>query len=226
MNGEFSYPSWGPLEGLSLLTSSAPTLATGTTYTGAGAGGLLGIALVRQYFCGSQTNCNVLQVFHDLNAIEQKVQVLSQSVDISDDWSQFNARGGKVIMDTSAADSISNPLAQFKLDERVVQKMGQGTFDSFARHYVSPMTNHGGGANGAGLLLPTTADLMNPLIAWVEHLVTPPDAPTQMRITTSGSGASTVYTIAQSRPLCRYPMYPSYIGGDATQASSYTCTMP
>ncbi len=225
MNGEASYPGWGPLEGLSLLTSSPPILANGASYTGAGAGGFLGIALVREYFCGTQTGCNVLQIFHDLNTQQQKIQVLSQAVDISDDWSQFKARGGKAIMDTSAADTISNPLAQFKLNERVVQKMGEATFDSFVRHYISPMTGHGGGGNGA--TVPTAADLLNPMIAWAERLVPPPDTPTQMRITTSGTGSSTVYTIERSRPLCRYPMYPHYNGaGDPLQASSYTCTMP
>jgi Tannase and feruloyl esterase len=224
-DNEYSYPGWGPFEGLSLLTSSAPTLATGTSYTGAGIGGLLGIALVREYFCGNQDNCNVLQVFHNLDAQQQKIQVLSTAVDIDEDWSQFRARGGKVIMDTSAADTISNPLAQFKLDDQVVQKMGQAAFDSFARHYVSPMTGHGGGGNGA--TVPTAADLLNPMIAWVERLVTPPDAPTQMRITTSGSGSNTQYNVVQSRPLCRYPMYPRYNGsGDTSQASSYTCATP
>ena len=227
---EFSYPGWGPYEGLSLLTSE-PTLATGTTYTGAGFGGFLGIALVREYFCyglpgvtDPQTQCNVLEVFHDLDAQQQKIQVLSDAVDIDEDWSQFKARGGKVIMDTSAADNISNPLAQFKLYDKVVEKMGQAAVDGFVRYYVSPMTGHGGG--GSGATVPTTADLLNPTIAWVERLVTPPDAPTQMRITTSGSGSSTVYTIAQSRPLCQYPLYPHYNGGDPNDASSYACMAP
>ena len=229
---EFSYPGWGPYEGLSLLTSSAPTLATGTTYTGAGFGGLLGIALVREYFCyglpgvtDPQTQCNVLEVFHNLDAQQQKIQVLSDAVDIDEDWSQFNARGGKVIMDTSAADNISNPLAQFKLYDKVVEKMGQAAVDSFVRYYVSPMTGHGG--SGSGATVPTTADLLNPMIGWTERLIPPPDVPTQMRITTSGSGSSTVYTIAQSRPLCQYPFYPHYNGsGDPNNASSYTCTAP
>ncbi len=47
-DNERSYPGWGPLEGLSLLTSTAPVLANGASYTGAGAGGFLGIALVRE----------------------------------------------------------------------------------------------------------------------------------------------------------------------------------
>ncbi|MGZ3578532.1 MAG: tannase/feruloyl esterase family alpha/beta hydrolase [Syntrophales bacterium] len=225
-DNETSYPGWGPLEGLSLLTSTAPVLANGASYTGAGAGGFLGIALVREYFCGSQTGCNVLQIFHDLNAQQQKIQVLSDAVDIDEDWSQFKARGGKAIIDTSAADTISNPLAQFKLLDRVAQKMGQAELDSFVRYYVSPMTGHGGSGNGA--TVPTAADLTTPMIRWVEELISPPDAPIQMRITTSGSGANTVYTIAQSRPLCRYPMYPHYngTGFDPLQASSYTCQMP
>lgn len=223
-DNESSYPGWGPLEGLSLL-GPQPILANGASYTGAGAGGFLGIALVREYFCGSQTGCNVLQVFHDLNAQQQKIQVLSQAVDIDEDWSQFKALGGKVIMDTSGADTISNPLAQFKLYDKVVEKMGQAAVDGFARYYVSPMTGHGGSGNGA--TVPTAADLLNPMIGWTERLIPPPDAPMQMRITTTGSGSGTVYNIVQSRPLCRYPMYPRYNGSDdPNQASSYTCTMP
>jgi feruloyl esterase len=224
-NGETSYPGWGPLEGLSLLSSSQPALATGTSYTGAGAGGSLGIALVREYFCMSQT-CNVLQVLSNLDAQQQKIQVLSEAVDISDDWTPFKARGGKVMTDTSGADTISNPLAQFRLYDRVTSKLGQAAVDSFARFFVSPMTGHGGGGNGA--TVPTTADLQTPMINWVENNVTPPeDPPVQMRLTTSGSGAATVFTIAQSRPLCRYPKYPQYNGsGDANLASNYTCTTP
>jgi hypothetical protein len=151
--------------------------------------------------------------------------VLSEAVDISDDWSQFKARGGKAIIDTSAADTISNPLAQFKLLDRVKENMGESAFDSFVRYYVSPMTGHGGG--GSGATVPTAADLLNPMIAWAERLVPPPDTPTQMRITTTGSGAGTVYNIVQSRPLCQYPLYPHYNGsGDLNDASSYTCTEP
>jgi hypothetical protein len=232
MNDETSYPGWGPLEGLSLLTSSPPVLANGTSYTGAGAGGFLGIALVREYFCyglpgvtNPQTQCNVLELFHDLDALQQKIQVLSEAVDISDDWSQFKARGAKAIIDTSAADSISNPLAQFKLLDRVAQKMSQAALDSFVRYYVSPMTGHGGAGNGA--TVPTTADLLNPMIGWTERLIPPPDVPTQMRITTSGSGSNTVYNIVQSRPLCQYPLYPQYNGsGNVNVAGSYTCTEP
>jgi feruloyl esterase len=223
-NGETSYPGWGPLEGLSLLVGSQPVLANGNSFTGAGGGGL-GVALVREYFCMSQT-CNVLQLFGDLDTQQQKIQVLSGAVDISDDWAPFKARGGKVMIDTSGADTISNPLAQFKLYERVVAKMGQPAVDSFVRHFVSPMTGHGGGGNGA--TVPTSADLQTPMINWVENNVTPPDEPPlQMRLTTSGSGASTVFTIAQSRPLCRYPLYPQYSGsGDANVASSYSCAAP
>jgi hypothetical protein len=47
-----------------------------------------------------------------------------------------------------------------------------------------------------------------------------------MRITTTGTGSATVYNVVQSRPLCRYPKYPQYIGGNASLAESYTCAAP
>ena len=32
------------------------------------------------------------------------------------------------------------------------------------------------------------------------------------------------HEVKESRPICRYPNYPRYTGGDAKQAASYTCT--
>ncbi|WP_295529214.1 tannase/feruloyl esterase family alpha/beta hydrolase [uncultured Pseudacidovorax sp.] len=220
-NNETSYPGWGAWEGVTLLTATQPTLATGTTYGGAGGGGLGG-ALVRQYFCGNQTACNVLQVFSDLVGVKDRVQVLSEAVDINDDWSAYRARGGKVILNTSATDNIANPRAQFKLFDRVVSKLGQPAVSEFIRYYVSPMTGHGGNGNGA--TVPTGADLMTPLVLWTERGVAPPEAPRQVRLTASGTGAATVYTVSSSRPLCQYPKYPKYVGsGDPLVAESYTC---
>jgi hypothetical protein len=76
MNGETS-PRLGSLGRTKLLTSSPPILANGASYTGAGIGGLLGIALVRVLL----RNPDGLQCpasFHDLNAQQQKIQVLSR----------------------------------------------------------------------------------------------------------------------------------------------------
>jgi feruloyl esterase len=31
------------------------------------------------------------------------------------------------------------------------------------------------------------------------------------------------YTVTATKPMCRYPRYPHYMGGDPKEASSYQC---
>ena len=49
------------------------------------------------------------------------------------------------------------------------------------------------------------------LVDWVERRIAP-----GMTVTLSGGG--------RTLPLCSYPQYPKYAGGDAALAASYRCT--
>jgi hypothetical protein len=119
-------------------------------------------------------------------------------------------------------DTLASPGAQLDYYRAVIATMGQPTVDEFARLWVLPMTGHGlsgsaFGVNGAGepktsFAIPSAHDRLGMIRAWVEKGIAPPVVPT----VTAG---------ARSLPMCPYPTYPHYLGGDlpVMEASSYTC---
>ena len=101
--------------------------------------------------------------------------------------------------------------------------MGRRAVDSFARLYVLPQTGHGLTGRAAAIdgegkataqaAIPSGFDRFALLQNWVENGVAP--------------GKSVTLTGATgSLPLCSYPEYPRYQGGDANLAASYSCTQP
>ena len=63
------------------------------------------------------------------------------------------------------------------------------------------------------------ADLLDPLDRWVTTGQAPGDS-----IVQTVKSATPPFTLLASRPMCRYPDYPRYQGGDARSSSSYVCT--
>ena len=57
-------------------------------------------------------------------------------------------------------------------------------------------------------------DLLGELVDWVENGKAP-----ESPIASRSDGSA-------SRPLCQYPAYPQYTGGDATKPASFTCRKP
>ncbi len=54
---------------------------------------------------------------------------------------------------------------------------------------------------------------------WATSGEAPPDAVVQTL-----KSIEPPHEVKELRPMCRYPNYPRYTGGDAKQAASYTCT--
>lgn len=150
-----------------------------------------------------------------------RVQQVSEIIDSTNpDLSAFFARGGKLIMRENMADLAQSPLAGINYFSSVAAKVGQTTVEQSARLYASPGSNHSGpGASVTdGSAIATMVDLLDPLDAWVTTGQAPPDALVQ----TVKSPVPPFATRA-SRPMCRYPNYPRFTGGDRLQAASYTC---
>ena len=63
-------------------------------------------------------------------------------------------------------------------------------------------------------------DLLDPLDKWVPSDQAPADALVQTVKT-----ATPPFTQVAARPMCRYPNYPRYVGGDPKQAASYACSV-
>jgi feruloyl esterase len=139
------------------------------------------------------------------------------------DLSAFYRRGGKMIVSIGTNDTLASTGAQLDYYKSLLDKMGRGTVDAFARLFVLPQTGHGLSgnshtANGAGqeitrFQIPNQYDKRAALIAWVEQN----QAPGKTLQVTAGD---------RSLPLCSYPEYPRYVSGAPEAAASYRCAAP
>jgi feruloyl esterase len=161
---------------------------------------------------------------YDVRRHRARREQLSQWLDSTDpDFSAFRKRGGKLLVTVGTDDTTASSGEQQNFYQTVLDRMGRKTVDSFARLYVVPQGGHGlsGRAapiNGDGqraepLQVASNADRFGLLQAWVEKGV----APGRSVEVTAGT---------RSMPMCSYPEYPHYKGGDLNQAASYACTAP
>lgn len=125
------------------------------------------------------------------------------------DLSGFQKRGGKILLVHGLADQIVPPQSSVDYYERLVAAMGRETVSRFLRFYEVPGTAH----SGFGVSFNPTWDVLGALDAWVVGGA----APTAPVIT------DTHFKPGRTRPLCEYPSYPRYQGGDPDQATSFTC---
>ncbi|MDW8060319.1 MAG: tannase/feruloyl esterase family alpha/beta hydrolase, partial [Thermomicrobium sp.] len=136
----------------------------------------------------------------------ERIVEVSGIVDSTDpDLARFAARGGKLILVEYMADYAQSPYAGIEYFERVVDRLGAETVESFARLYVVPGANHGGGN------APSRTDWLTILEQWVER-GRPPSDDLVLHQTEP---------VVRTLPACRYPDWPVYVGGDPDDARSY-----
>src|SRR5436190_1503266 len=123
----------------------------------------------------------------------------------------FRSRGGKLIVLEHMADYAQSPYAGIEYYQSVVKRMGQGSVSDFMRLYVAPGVDHVG--TGA----PANVDMLAVLAAWVERDQAPEDLEVLQQ------DRAPPFTITRSLPLCRWPAYPHYTGGDQAIAGSFEC---
>jgi pimeloyl-ACP methyl ester carboxylesterase len=152
-----------------------------------------------------------------------KLQAASALIDSTNpDLSRFFARGGRLIVKNSPADYASHPQVMMDYHDAVVARFGQATADAHLRYYVLPHTSHGGDGVSAstGEVMPQYVNLVQMAFDWVERGVTPPDAPV-----VRAQSRLPPHAVTATRPMCRYPLYPRYLGqGDPRQAANFVCS--
>jgi hypothetical protein len=124
------------------------------------------------------------------------------------DLSAFHKRGGKVLLVHGLADQIVPPQSSADYYERVVATMGRETVAQFLKFYEVPGTAH----SGFGVSFNPAWDVLGALDAWA----------------TGGAAPSVIVTDThfkpgRTRPLCEYPTYARYKGGDPDLAASFNC---
>ncbi|MDT7797840.1 MAG: hypothetical protein QOI78_1273 [Actinomycetota bacterium] len=125
------------------------------------------------------------------------------------DLGPFARAGGKLILLHGAADELVSPYSTSDYYERVRDAVGPRATDAFLRYYVVPGANH---ANFGAPAFAAGWDSLSALEHWVDG-GRPPANPVVADL-----------THPRTRPLCAYPAWPRYRGGDPDQASSFVCT--
>ncbi|GAA4416387.1 tannase/feruloyl esterase family alpha/beta hydrolase [Actinokineospora soli] len=136
----------------------------------------------------------------------QRISDLSRVQDVNDaDLRPFADAGGKLLLLHGTADELVSHRSTVEYFERV-RKTTPGTH-RFARFYLVPGANHVNvdAAFAAGW------DSVGALEDWVER-GRPPVRP----VVADKTGDRT-------RPLCQYPTWPRYLGGDPDSARSFGC---
>lgn len=150
-----------------------------------------------------------------------RVEEVSNILDSTNpDLSAFFAHGGKLILRENMADLAQSPLAGINYFQSLVARLGQLTVDASARLYVSPGSTHTGHGTSVldGSAIPTMVDLLEPLDRWASEGIAPADALLQ-----TSKETAPPFALRAARPMCRYPNYPHYVGGDKAAAASYVC---
>ena len=154
----------------------------------------------------------------DFRAQVQKTSALMDAT--NPDLSAFFARGGKLILRENAADRAQSALMGIQYHDALVARLGAAAAERSVRLYVSPGSTHSGNSRAVsgGPAVPTMVDLLDPLDRWVNTGDAPANALVQVV-----KAPLPPFAMQASRPMCRHPGYPHYIGGDRAQASSYQC---
>jgi hypothetical protein len=130
----------------------------------------------------------------------------------STDLDVFERRGGKLLIAHGTADALVNNRATQEYYERLIDRYGRRELRSFVRYFEAPGYGHA----IFGSFIPGW-DSLTALEDWVERGIPP-----RNQIMTDTVAA----TRGRTRPLCEYPNWPRFVGGDAANpndASSFVC---
>jgi feruloyl esterase len=152
---------------------------------------------------------------YDPGKFRARVQQMSALLDSTNpDLGEFRSRGGKLIVLEHTADYAQSADAGIQYYRSVVERMGQAAVSDFLRLYVAPGVDH------VGIGAPANVDMLGVLAAWVER----GQAPEELEV--AQQERAPPFKILRSLPLCRWPGYPHYLGGDAARAGSFECRKP
>lgn len=158
---------------------------------------------------------------YDPLRFQTRIVEVSHLMDASNpDLSAFFNRGGKLIIRENTGDIAQSAAAGMQYFETVQKTVGQRMSEQSMRLYVASPAAHSGQASSltTGIEAATNHDLLSTLDHWVTESVVPADS---LKLVRNASTAP--FALQASRPMCRYPMYAHYVGGDMTEFGSYRC---
>lgn len=142
-------------------------------------------------------------------AWEARVSELSTLLDVPVNLDAFAARGGKLLLAHGLVDVLVSARGSQEYYQRLQARMTPAEVDRFARYYEAPGYGH-----AVSSIFNVAWDSLTALENWAEKNTAPP--PQVMGDTANGA-------VSRTRPLCEYPKWPRYNGGDVNQAASFSC---
>ena len=210
-NGVTSYPGWptgheAASWGFWTMGAAPPPAIQPPGIAPGGAAIINFGAQTIRYFIARDPNFQTYDFDHNNPQWRNRIRQVSAIVDSTDPrLGAFRASGGKLIIQEHFGDYAQSPFAGVQYYRSIVDTLGQAGTDRFARLYVSP------GADHSGANAPSQVDMVAVLENWVERRVAPGDL------------VQTQPTPPRSRPMCRYPAWPRYTGGNPDAAASFRC---
>ncbi|MES2220073.1 MAG: tannase/feruloyl esterase family alpha/beta hydrolase, partial [Acidobacteriota bacterium] len=176
---------------------------------------------------------------HDQDVVDRQLAPILNAN--NPDLSAIQQRGGKILMFTGTADPLVPFQDALNYYDRVVSdqqrhlpdaggmaaQQGLAKTRQFFRYFLVPGMAHCGQGPGLhdfgqGLQMEVPQDsdhdILTALVGWVEHGVPP-----EKIIASTYVDDRSEKGIRLQRPICPYPQFPKYIGGDQNFASSYRC---
>ena len=151
----------------------------------------------------------------DLDARIEAIRAdMGQRLTDTDVWTNLNGflgHGGKIIFYHGVSDPWFSALDTLDYWQRAEKQNGAGAWAQASRFYMVPGMGHcSGGANTFD-----DFDLLGAVVAWVEKGQAPEAVPSRRRAPTPAE-----------RPMCPWPRYPHYIGGEVAKPESFECRAP
>ena len=220
-NGLVEYPAWGI--GGEDTAAFGPTGGWRAWWTGSAAPAVPPVpangiswfygAGALQYFYARDPNADPRQITPESTAARtREVSALMDST--SPDLGGFHARGGKLIVLENLSDYAQSPYAGLQYADAVKRHMGPGRAAEFMRVYTAPGVDHVGTGG------PALTDFLGALRTWVERN----EAPIGLQL--AEQDAKPPFAVQRTRPLCEWPRWPRFKGGDANVAASFECVNP
>ncbi len=182
-------------------------LGTSPTGTPNALDATLGVEAMRYYFMTPPDPAMTPSTFD----FDRAQQVTAQTAALNDAtgtfFSSYIARGGKLIIYQGMSDPVFSPNAIIGWYREVMSEYRQP--EQWARLFLVPGMNHCGGGPATDQF-----DALTAIVRWTE------DGEVPTRIIAHGAAFPGV-----TRPLCPYPEYARYHGGNSTDERSFECVI-
>jgi hypothetical protein len=168
---------------------------------------------------------NVADPNYQLSDLKFTVPYFYQTVETSHYWaatdpdlSQFQSRGGKLVLWHGWGDQHITPQGTLQYYQDMKRLLGADTVEGFAQLYLFPGVAHCGGAQPGNPQGPNVFDILTPVMAWVETGT----VPGKVVASTVTNG-----TVTRTRPVFPYPTVARYAGAGSTDdAANFVAYTP